>query len=127
MPYMKQIFSHFGAIYYGCCERLDDRLEIVDMMPNIRKVSCSPWSDREQFAERLPKKYVMSNKPSPALVATDSLDEAAIRNDIRRTIRAAKANGLSLELILKDISTVRKDPSRLFRWAEIATEETQNF
>ncbi len=127
VPYMQKIFPKFGAIYYGCCEQLSDRLELIDKLPNVRKVSCSPWSDRERFAAGLPKKYVMSNKPTPALLATDSFDEQAVRDDLRRTMAAARANGLSLEMILKDVSTVRNDPVRLWRWAEIAAEETARF
>lgn len=124
VPYMQRIFPYFGAVYYGCCDRLDDRLDIVARMPNIRKISCSPWSDREHFAAALPKQYIMSNKPSPALLAGDSFDEEAVRADLRRTIRAAKENGVGLEMILKDISTVRYEPQRLWRWSEIAVEET---
>ena len=124
VPYMQRIFPHFGAIYYGCCDRLDDRLDIICRMPNIRKISCSPWSDRENFAANLPPKYIMSAKPSPALLAQPSFDEDAVRADLRRTIAAAKNNGLRLELLLKDISTVKNEPERLFRWAQIAEEET---
>jgi len=124
VPYMQRIFKHFGAIYYGCCDRLDDRLDIIDRMPNIRKISCSPWSDREAFAANLPKKYIMSNKPSPAFLAETSFDEDAVRADLRRTIAAAQKHNLRLELLLKDISTVKHDPSRLSRWSEIAKEET---
>ena len=124
VEYMKRIFPHFGAIYYGCCDRLDDRLDIISKMPNIKKVSCSPWSDRERFAANLPKEYIMSNKPSPALLAQSSFDEEAVRADLRRTIAAAKDNGLRLEMLLKDISTVNREPQRLWRWAEIAEEET---
>jgi hypothetical protein len=124
VPYMQRLFPYFGAVYYGCCDRLDDRLDIVDRMPKIRKVSCSPWSKREAFAEKLPAKYIMSNKPSPAILATDVFDEDAARADIRRTIDAAKQYGKRVELILKDISTVRYDPRRLWRWSEIAVEET---
>ena len=36
VPYMQRIFPHFGAIYYGCCDRLDDRLDVICKMPNIR-------------------------------------------------------------------------------------------
>ena len=43
-----------------------------------------------------------------------------------RTIAAAKRNGLGLELLLKDITTVGGDPRRLQRWSEIAMEETAN-
>ena len=124
VPYMQRIFSHFGAIYYGCCDRLDDRLDIICRMPNIRKISCSPWSDRENFAANLPKQYIMSNKPSPAFLAQPSFDGDAVRADLRRTIKAAKDHGLRLELLLKDISTVKNEPQRLWRWAEIAEEET---
>ena len=126
VPYMTEIFSRFGAVYYGCCERLDDRLDIIDRMPNIRKISCSPWSDREHFAAVLPKKYIMSNKPNPSYLAQTSFDEDVVRADLRRTIKAAKENGLCLEFLLKDITTVCGDPRRLWRWSEIALEETAN-
>lgn len=126
IPYISKILSYFGSVYYGCCERLDDRLEIIDRMPNIRKISCSPWSDRENFAANLPKKYIMSNKPNPAYLAESSFDEDVVRKDLRRTIAAAKAHGLGLEFLLKDISTVKNDPQRLWRWSEIALEETMN-
>lgn len=127
LPYMQELFSRFGAIYYGCCERLDDRLELIDQLPNVRKVSCSPWSDREEFARKLNKKYIMSNKPSPALLAGPTFDEETVRADLRRTIRAARDNGLAVEMLLKDISTVKNDPARLWRWAQIAAEETAAF
>lgn len=125
VEYMKRVFPFFGAIYYGCCDRLDDRLDIITQMPNIRKISCSPWSNREAFAANLPKGYIMSNKPSPAILATDTLDEGLVRADLRRTIKAAKEHNVPLEMILKDVSTVRNDPQRLWRWAEIAREETE--
>ena len=123
--YMKRIFPHFRHIYYGCCDRLDDRMEIVSRLPNVRKMSCSPWSVREAFAEKLPKHIIMSNKPSPAPLAEESFDEDAVRSDLRRTVDAARRNGVQLEMILKDISTVRYDPRRLARFSEIALEECE--
>lgn len=123
VPYMSRIFEKFGAIYYGCCERLDDRLDIVSKMPNIRKISCSPWSDRERFAANLPKHIIMSNKPNPALLADSIWDEDAVRKDIRRTIQAARENHVPLEMILKDVSTVCNQPFRVKRWGKIALEE----
>ena len=123
VPYMSRLFPYFGAIYYGCCDRLDDRLDIVAKMPNIHKVSCSPWSDREQFAMKLPKQYIMSNKPNPALVGSESIDYEEIRKDLRRTIDAARRNNIGLEMILKDISTVQYQPQRLWEWSRIALEE----
>ncbi len=124
VPYMQEVYSHFGSIYYGCCERLDDRLDVVEQMPNIRKVSCSPWSNREHFASVLSKKYIMSAKSNPAFLAAEQFDEELIRLDLRRTIRAARKNGLGLEFLLKDLSTVQYKPERIWRWSEIAAEET---
>ncbi len=121
--YMKRVFPYFKNIYYGCCDRLDDRMEIVCALPNVRKLSCSPWSHREAFAEKLPKSIIMSNKPNPAFLATDALDEAAVRADIRRTINAAAKYGKTLEMILKDVSTIKYDIPRLQRFCEIAMEE----
>ena len=126
VAYMRRVFPLFGAIYYGCCDRLDDRLDVIEKLPQVRKISCSPWSDRERFAANLDRKrYVMSNKPSPAFLATPSLDEDAIRADLRRTIRAAREHDVCLEIILKDISTVCRRPQNLWRWQEIAMEEAQ--
>ena len=125
VQYMKRIFPYFGAIYYGCCDRLDDRMPVIEKLPKIRKLSCSPWSDREHFAEVMPDYCVMSNKPNPAFLATGELDEPLIRADIRRTIAAAKAHNRPLELLLKDISTVNHNPACLWRWQEIVMEELQ--
>ncbi len=123
LPYIAEMAEPFGMIYYGCCDRLDDRLDLIARIPHVKKVSCSPWSRREEFAEKLDKTLVMSNKPSPALLAVDSFDEAAVRADLRRTIECAERNGLALEMILKDVSTVRFDPRRLEAWSRIALEE----
>ena len=48
-----------------------------------------------------------------------------MRRDLRRTIAAARRNGKALEMILKDISTVRYQPQRLWRFSEIALEECE--
>ncbi len=125
VQYMKRVFPYFGAIYYGCCDRLDDRMEHIAKLPKIRKLSCSPWSQREHFAEVMPDYCVMSNKPNPAFLASGKLDEQLVREDIRRTLAAAKAYGRNVEFLLKDISTVRHNPACLWRWEEIVMEELQ--
>ena len=45
VPYISRIASYFGNVYYGCCERLSDRIDLLTKIPNVRKISCSPWSD----------------------------------------------------------------------------------
>ncbi|NLV34773.1 MAG: hypothetical protein GXY21_09610 [Clostridiaceae bacterium] len=127
LPYIKRMAEYFGMIYYGCCDRLDDRLDLVLTIPHLKKVSCSPWSIREAFAEKIGPKVIMSNKPTPALVATATLDEDEIRKDLQRTVDAARKNNVNLEMILKDISTVKCEPERLTRWANIAMDVVNNY
>lgn len=127
VPYISRLAEQFQMIYYGCCDRLDDRLDVILKIPNIKKVSCSPWSIREVFAEKLPKNIVMSNKPTPAYLAGDNLNLSEITADLERTCIAAKNNELSLEMILKDISTVKYHPERLTQWADCAMRVAERF
>lgn len=117
-------FEKWGVNYYGCCEALDRKHEVLKQIPNLRKVSVSPWSDPEQAAANLGNDYVLSRKPNPAVLAMDKWDGEAARRDIRKFLEAAK--GCHVELIMKDISTVRNEPSRLWEWARIAMEEIVN-
>lgn len=127
IPYISKISEKFGMIYYGCCERLDDRLDIVQKLPNLKKISCSPWSNRENFAEKLRKDIIMSNKPTPSFLAETTINYDEIKADLIRTCDAAKRNNVSLELILKDISTVRNHPQRLTEWAKVAMQVVENY
>ena len=127
LPYISRMAEYFGMIYYGCCDRLDDRLHLVKRIPNVRKVSCSPWSDREAFAANIGPGLVMSVKPNPAFLAAGSFDEALVRRDLEYTCQLAKQNGVNLEFLLKDISTVKNDPGRLVRWAAIAMETVERY
>ncbi len=115
--------SRWGMTYYGCCEPLHLKLGILKRIPNLRKISVSPWFDIPQGLENGAGDYVLSVKPNPAIFAEDDFDEARARREIRKLLD--QAAGCRVELIMKDISTVRNDPTRLWRWAEIAMEEAQ--
>ena len=67
----------------------------------------------------------MSAKPNPAFLATDSFNEDIVRRDLRSYVDIARRYNRNIEFILKDISTIRYDQPRLWRWAEIAMEEAQ--
>lgn len=123
LPYITEMAQYFDSIYYGCCDRLDDRMDIVFKIPKVKKLSCSPWSKKEPFARQLEGKgIIMSNKPNPSYLS-GSYDEELIRRDLRETMDIAKNYNVNVELILKDISTVNNEPERLTRWAQIAMEE----
>jgi len=116
------LFERFGLVYYGCCDPLDRKMKQVRRIPNLRKISMSPWTNEEIGASEIKSDYVFSRKPSPSLLATDQFDEQAVRNHLQKSVDICRTYGCPLELILKDVSTVRYDPRRLWRWAEIATD-----
>ena len=94
------------------------------MIPNVRKVSMSPWVNEERGAAEIRRDFVYSRKPSPALLATDRFSPEKVRADLPATRAVCQKHGCPLEFILKDISTVRYEPQRLFEWARIAMQVT---
>jgi hypothetical protein len=92
------------------------------MIPKVRKVSMSPWVDQERGAAEIGRTYVFSRKPSPAFLSPDRFDPEQVRADLQATRDVCRKNGCPLEFILKDISTLRYEPQRLFDWAKIAME-----
>lgn len=120
LQYELEWLKRFGLTYYGCCEPLSGKMDLMDKIPNLRKVSMSPWNNVEAAAERCRGKYVMSCKPSPAVFAGDSFDEEEARRAIRHILSATR--GCAIELVMKDISTIRYKPQRLHTWARIARE-----
>ena len=122
LDYAKDWFARFGLVYYGCCEPLHHKVPIIRAMPNVRKISMSPFCDVEAGAEALGGDYVFSRKPSPALLAVDTWDPQAVRRDLQETLDACARHGCPVELILKDVSTVRYEPQRLWEWNEVARD-----
>lgn len=120
-PYQRDLAAEFGRIYYGCCEPLHGRWQIVKHFPHLARVSVSPWCDQEVMARELGKDYVFSRKASPTLISTGNFDETALRADLRNTLDVAR--NCRLEIIMKDVHTLNEQPWRLARWVELARAE----
>jgi hypothetical protein len=120
--YLMPLFERFGMVYYGCCEPLEGKMDQVKRIPHLRKISVSPWSKREQCAEQIGRDYVLSNKPNPAFIADTNFNETLVKEDLETTRKLCKRYGCSLEFSFKDISTIKNDPTRLKREAEIAMQ-----
>ena len=118
LPWMRR----WGLNYYGCCEALDRKVELLRRIPNLRKVSVSPWNDYRRIFAALGTDYVASVKPNPAIFLDDEWDEDAARAAITGALDLAAAEGVAVELIMKDVSTVARHPERLWAWARIAAE-----
>ena len=123
IAYQIKWYERFGMGYYGCCEPLDMKIDVISKLPNIRKISMSPWVNKERGAEAMAGRYVFSNKPNPAFLSSDiAWIPELVRKDLIETYTIAGKYGNPCELILKDVSTVGNKPERLMEWAKIAAE-----
>jgi hypothetical protein len=122
--YQLPIAERFGLNCYGCCEPLDSRWHIIKKIPNLRRVSVSPWADVNLMSEYLGCDYIYSRKPSPSDIAVPHPDWNRIRKNLREFILATWHN--RTEIIMKDNHTIGKNPDNVKTWCRIAQEEANN-
>ena len=125
LQYERRWLERFGLTYYGCCEPLHLKIDLLKSIPNLRKISTSPWADMAETVEKTRGKYVISFKPNPALLVENPWEPDRVRAYLIENLE--QAQGCPTEVILKDISTVNFEPKRLWAWAEIAREVTERF
>jgi hypothetical protein len=125
LRYERRWLERFGLNYYGCCEPLDAKIQILQSIPRLRKISMSPWIQVERAIQRMGDNYVFSYKPTPAIFAEDHWNPLKARLDLQDFLE--KARGCVVEVIMKDISTVRYQPQRLWEWARMAAELTEQY
>jgi hypothetical protein len=127
LPYAAELCTGLGAIYYGCCEPLHVNWpDIYKAVPNIRKVSVSPWCDERKMGELLRGTGVVySRKPrANYLGVAQSLDEDAWRAHIGETFAAARPN--PCEVIIRDVYQV-PGLETVRRAVTIAREEARRY
>ncbi len=127
LQYESKWLENFGLNYYGCCEPLHKKIDILRKLPNLRKISMSPFIDIHEAAESIRDSYVFSLKPFSAIVATDRWDPRAAKKELEEKLEVTQRNNCRVEVIMKDISTVRYEPKRLWEWLEIASEVTAHY
>jgi len=117
LAYNQDLFGQFGLLYYGCCESLDNKIDILrKRFKNLRKVSITPWADPEVAARNIGSDYVLSAKPNPAFVNSPTFRPEPVQREIQRYLEACRRHGTTCEFVLKDISTIARNPSNLTTW-----------
>ncbi|MFH1085733.1 MAG: hypothetical protein V1772_08230, partial [Chloroflexota bacterium] len=125
LQYERRWMDRFGLVYYGCCEPLHLKVDMLRALPNLRKLSMSPLADLDVSAAKVGRDYVLSIKPNPAVFAGEAFSPDQAGAELVEALD--KTRGCCVEVILKDISTVRCQPQRLWRWAEMAAEVTEGY
>lgn len=127
IEYMKETVGQCGLVYYGCCEPLDTMIDIVEKIPNIRKIGITPWANQEIAAEAINNKYVFSSKPNPANVAVDSLNEETVTNELSIILKACRKNNCNVDITLKDISTINYNLDNIIKWEKTAMKMVNDY
>jgi len=123
LPSMAELANMFGMIYYGCCERIDNKFEYVtNRINNIRSFSISGWSDVDAFTEKLGSNYVASKKPVPGLLSTPTAEWDKVKEEADKTWAAVKRNNTPLEVICRDVYSNVVTPDRAVEWVRIWKE-----
>jgi len=121
-PAYEAVARRFGLLYYGCCEPVHDLWgPCLSRLPNLRKLSVSPWCDERRIGEQLAGTGIIySRKPSPNLLSGETFDPDAFRAHLEATFVAARE--CPLEIIIRDVYTLRGDRARLRQAVVIARE-----
>lgn len=122
-PYYRKLAEKFGLLSYGCCEPVHGIWdECLSTLPNLGKVSISPWCDEERMGERLRgKRTVYLRKPPATLLGSAGpLDEDAVTACMEKT--ALAASGCRLELAQRDVYRIGQGPQKVARYVQLIRE-----
>ena len=120
LQYQIPIIEKFGLVAYGCCEDLTQKIGVLRQIPNLRRIAVSPMADVAKCAEQIGQDYILSYRPSPTDMVGYDFDPDRIRTLLRQDLDAC--SGCHVDITLKDVETVQRDPNRVRRWVEITRE-----
>jgi len=126
LAYEKRFLSRFGLASYGCCEPLHLKVDIIrKSLPNLRRLSMSPWVDVAIGAEAIGTDFIFSYKPNPAIIGMEEWDVDLARRQLRHAL--GKTRGCVVEVIMKDLHTCRNEPPRMWAWVDMAMQLAEEY
>jgi hypothetical protein len=126
LQYESRFLSQFGLAYYGCCEPLHHKVDLIfKHLPNVRKISMSPWADVAIGAEAIGDRAVFCCKPNPAILGLPTWDVDAAREQLREALELTR--GCVVEICMKDLHAVCGQPHRMTEWIAMAKQLAQDY
>lgn len=123
--YQLPIMELFGRVAYGCCETLDNKLDVLKRIPNMKKILSGPLSDPACYPEAFGKQCVISWRPVTTIIASENFNEDAQREQLREGV--AKLEGCNIEVHMHEPMSVQGDLNRVKTWVRLAREETEEW
>jgi hypothetical protein len=107
------------TVYYHGCECLDQKLDSVATLPNLRRHHVSPWSSAKLAAQKFQGRVVLEVHVHPTEVIFNASPEQ-MREEVARRIQEAPGHPMSLNL--SDVHSLAGNPATLKFWAQAAQD-----
>jgi hypothetical protein len=105
------------TVYYHGCECLDQKLDIVATLPNLRRHHVSAWSSVSLAAQKYQGTVLLEVTTHPNLVALGASPEE-MKLEMGKLV--SQAEGHPMNLSITDIHNLGGNPDSLRTWAEAA-------
>ncbi|MGD9517876.1 MAG: hypothetical protein AB7W28_00035 [Armatimonadota bacterium] len=124
LNYQIPLLQQYGAVQYGCCEDLTQKISIVLRIPNLRIFVCSAWTDLDRVLEACGRRYtIMWRQHAATVILSDDLEP--IRAHLDEGLR--KLQGCHYQIVLREIETLAGHPQRLREWARLAIDLAERY
>ena len=119
LNYQKPVLQQYGAVQYGCCEDLSQKIDLILRLPNLRVFVCSAWTDLDKVIERCGSSHtIMWRQAAAAVTLPDDL--SAYQQHLNEGLR--KLQGCHYQVVLRELETLKGHPDRLKEWARLGIE-----
>ncbi len=126
--YEKKWANLFGLHSYGCCERLDHKInELKVSFGNLRKISVSPYSRLEEAMEKIGSDYVAAFKPNSNYLVGDTWEKETLRKELINVCGLARKYNSNVEIDMKTLISLNGEPQRLWEWCDMAADIVSNY
>ena len=119
LRYQKPILERFGLTFYGCCEDLTNKIDLVLSIPNLRKFVCSAWTDLGKLVDAVGNRYAIEWRQLASTVVY-ARDLADVQAHLEKGL--TRARGCHIMIVLQELETVNRDMRRLADWAALAKD-----
>lgn len=119
LHYQRPILERSGLTWYGCCENLTSKIEMILALPNLRRFVCSAWTHLGKLVEATGDRYCIEWRQLATDVVFDR-DLTRTREHLREGLTIARDTPIMI--VLPELETVDGNPARLREWAEVAKQ-----
>ena len=119
LQYQKPILERAGLTFYGCCENLTNKIDLILSIPNLRRFVCSAWTDLGKLVEAVGDRYCIEWRQKATDVAY-APDLSAVRKHLEHGFLTAR--GSCIMVVLQELETVNNNRNRLAEWAALAKD-----